>query len=192
MIPLKTGRENPPVQFETLLIEPINLFVQSKPWNDSLPHIQLELSVAENNKKYSTFLCYYGTDDEPRINYPKAFENYIFSLEINTDSINLIVEKLDFGKDFFIDFGQKAVIENITVSFEKTVRELIADIITGCKTGDFINYYILLSDENEQKKFSFESLYRYGENKLTLEWKEYQIFVLYDSEKFLKLKVIEN
>jgi len=204
MIPLKTGK-NASVQFETLLIEPINLFVQSKPWNDSAPHIQLELNVTENNQTYSTFLWYYEAADEPKIDYPKAFENYLFGLEISTDSISLIVEKLDFGKEFFIELNQKAVIGNLSISFEESSSEWSEDPF-GNYSESREHFKISLSDDNEQTELRFGTLYASGhekkllldsrlggiedsEDELLLEWKDYQIFVLGASEKIMKLKV---
>jgi len=207
MTPLKAGI-NDPVQFETLLIEPVNLFVQPKPWNDSSPHIQLELNVTENNKKYSTFLMFYETNGEPKINYPKVFENYTFGLEINNDNVGLAVEKLDFGKDFYIELNQKAVIGKISISFEDSSSELVED-----ENGGYLesreHFKILASDDNEQTELRFGALHAKGyekkllldsqlggiedsQDELLLEWKGYQIFVSDADAKTLKLKVMKK
>jgi hypothetical protein len=202
MIPLKVGRENPPAQFETLHIEPIYLIVQNE--SDRSPNIELGLKVTErnNNKEYSTSLMY--SYDDPKIYYPKAFENYIFGLEFNKDSVNLVVEKLDFGKDFFLELGKKASIGSFSISFENSNSEWSEDA-----KGNYLesreHFKILVSDGNEQKELHFGALYAKGSDKklfldswlgemkykdeLLLEWSDYQIFVLDAGGRMLKLKI---
>lgn len=191
IIPLKIGK-NPSIQLEKLAIEPFNLFIQSKSINKSSSHIQLELNVIENDSRYTTFLWNYNeSDGSQKINYPKAYQNYSFNLKINKEDIELVVEKLDFGKAMFIDLGQTAVIGNLTILFEDCIGEWSVDI-NGNQTDAFNTYNILLSEENEQKTISFISLNKNIEKELSIEWKDYKILILEDSEKALKLMVFNN
>lgn len=191
IIPLKIGN-NPSIHFQTLDIEPSNLFIQSKPINKQSPYIQLELNIVENNKEYTTYLWYNDdTIDSPKTNYPKVFNNYIFNLKINKEEVELVVEKLDFEKEFFIDIGQNAVIENITILFDKCIGEWSEDL-DGNQIAAFNTYYVLLSEENEQKIISFTSLNKSDSNELSIEWRNYKILVLEDSEKILKLVVFKK
>jgi len=190
MIPLKVG-ENAPIQFETLVIEPVNLFVQSKPWNDRSPHIQLELNVKRNSGEYATFLWYYETDSDPKTNYPKAFENYIFGLEINNDSVRLAVEKLDFGKDFFLELNQKAIIGNISISFKEYYIKWYVHPF-GEPNGHCAIYVIEVSGGNEQEEIIFRFYSDDRLNELQSEWKGYQFSLVEAGEKIFKLKVLEK
>lgn len=190
-IPLKKG-VNPSIQFETLIIEPANLFIQSKPINNDSPHIQLELNVIKNKTKYTSFLwCYDASSDNPKTNYPKAYQNYSFDLKINKEEVALIVEKLDFEKTMFLDLGQTAVIGDFTILFEDYIGEWSIDV-NGNQTNAFNTYNISLTEGNKQKAISFISLNKYAEKKLLIEWKNYRILVLEDSEKALKLQVFKN
>jgi|GEM_PF-4681858 len=190
IIPLKIGK-NPSTQFETLSIEPANLFIQSKPINKHSPHIQLALDIVENNRRYSTFLWYYDEfNGSQKINYPKAYQNYSFNLKINKEEIELVVKKLDFGKAMFIDLGQTAVIGNLRILFEDYFGESSVDI-NGNQTDAFNTYTISLSEENEQKTMSFMSLNKQVGEELSIEWKDYKVLILEDSEKALKLMVIK-
>ncbi len=190
-IPLKTGK-NPSTQFEALVIEPVNLFMQSKPIKKDSPSIQLELNVVKNKSKYSTFLWYYdASSDGQKPNYPKAYQNYSFDLKINEEEVALVVETLDFGKTMFIDFGQTAVIGNLSILFKDSIGEWSVDI-DGNHTDAFNTYTISLSEENEQKTMSFMSLNKNDGKELSIEWKDYKILILEDSEKALKLMVFKN
>jgi hypothetical protein len=204
IIPLKAGRQNPPVQFEALHIEPIYLIVQNE--NDRSPNVALGLNVAVNDKKYSTTLTY--SYNNPKIHYPIAFENYIFGLEINNDSVSLTVEKNDFGKVFFLAHQQKAIIGNLSISFEDVMGEWSNDP-HGNYSESREHFTILISDDDEQKEFRFGALYARGrekilllnsergnikddEDELLLEWKNYQISVLDAGGTILKLKVLNK
>ena len=191
VIPLKIGK-NSSTQIETLVIEPVNLFIQSKPVNEHSPHIQLELNIVDDNRRYSTFFWYYeGSNSDQKINYPKAYQNYSFNLKINKEEVGLVVKKLDFGKAMFIDLGQTAVIGNLTILFEDYFGESSVDI-NGNQTDAFNTYHISLSEENEQKTVSFLSLNKQVGKEPSIEWRDYKILILEDSEKALKLKVFKN
>ncbi|MEB8347053.1 hypothetical protein OO010_13420 [Flavobacteriaceae bacterium KMM 6898] len=191
IIPLKIGK-NPSTQFETLVIEPANLFIQSQPINKSFSHIQLELNILENNSRYTTFLWHYDeSNGSQKTNYPKAYQNYSFNLKINKKAVELVVEKLDFGKAMFIDLGQTADIGNLTILFEDSFGEWSTDI-NGNQTDAFNTYTISLSEENEQKTMSFMSLNKQVGKELSIEWKDYKILILEDSEKALKLMVFKK
>ena len=193
IIPLKIGK-NPNTHFETLDIEPVNLIIQSKPLNKNSSHIQLELKIIKNKKKYTTYLWYNNDSiDNPKKNYPKAFNNYAFKLKINKEEeeVELVVEKLSFEKVFFIDIGQTAVIENITILFEQCIGEWSEDL-NGNQVAAFNTYYVSLTEENEKESISFTSLNKTVRNKLSIEWKNYIFLVLEDSEKVLKLIVFKK
>ena len=190
-IPLKNG-VNPVVQFKTLVIEPTNLVIQPKPQNKIAPYIQLELNVIKNNTKYSTFFrCIDAYSDNQQTNYPKAYQDYCFDLKINKEEVALVVEKLDFGKTMFLDLRQTAVIGNLTVLFEDCITEQLEDE-DGSYLDAFNTYNILLSEENEQERVFFLTLNKYPEKELLIEWKNYKIVILEDSEKALKLRVFKN
>ncbi|MCL5129913.1 hypothetical protein [Algibacter sp. L4_22] len=189
--PLIDGK-NPSITFEKLVIEPANLFIQSKPRNENSPHIQLELNVVENNAKYSTFLWYYKiSSDSIKTNYPKAYKNYSFDLKIKKEEVALVIEKLDFGKTIFIDLGQKIIIGNLEILFKDCVGEWSEDI-NGNQTDAFNTYNISLFEENDQKTISFISLNKDTKKERYIEWKNYKILILEDSEKELKLKVFKT
>jgi hypothetical protein len=191
-IPLKKGA-NPSIQFETLLIEPVNLFIQSKPINKDALHIQLELNTIKNNTKYTTFLwCYDASSHHQKTNYPKAYQNYSFDLKINkAEEVALVVGKLNFEKIIFLDLGQTAIIGNLTVLFKDCIGEWSIDL-DGNQTDALNTYNILLSEANDQKTISFISLNKYVEKEVSIDWKNYKILVLEDSEKALKLIVFKN
>ncbi|EPR74372.1 hypothetical protein ADIWIN_0714 [Winogradskyella psychrotolerans RS-3] len=189
--PLKTGK-NPSIQFEALVIEPANLFIQSKLLNNDSPQIQLELNVFNNNTKYATFLwCYDASSDRKKTNYPKAYQNYSFDLKIEKNDVALVVTKLDFGKPMFIDLGQTAVIGNLQILFKDYIGEWSEDI-DGNQTDAFNSYHMLLSEDDEQKTVSFTSLNKAEDKDLIIEWKHYKIMILEDSEKAIKLMVVKN
>jgi hypothetical protein len=148
--------------------------------------VQLELNIVENDKKHNTFLWYYNT---PRLkeNYPKAFKNCLLGLNIKDSEteteVELTVEKLTFGKTFFLE--KEAVIEDLRVVLEGITDERSAT--PG--EGDRMFFHIVLSQNNEQKKISFE----YIEKERVFEWKGYKIFVLGTSDSlrdgYVKLKI---
>ncbi|SDH90884.1 hypothetical protein [Winogradskyella thalassocola] len=190
-IPLKTGK-NPSIQFEALVIEPVNLFIQSKLLNTNSPQIQLELNVFNNNTKYATFLwCYDAFSDRKKTNYPKAYQNYSFDLKIEKNNVALVVTKLEFGKPMFIDLGQTAVIGNLQILFKDYIGESSEDI-NGNQTDAFNSYHMLLSEDDEQKTVSFTSLNKAEDKDLIIEWKHYKIMIIEDSEKAIKLMVVKN
>jgi hypothetical protein len=191
IIPLKNGG-NPSTQFEQLSIEPTHLFIQSKPINKDSPHVQLELNVTKNNTRYTTFLwCYNPYSDNQKTNYPKAYQNYSFDLKIDKEDVALVIEKLDFGKTMFLELGQTAVIGNLAILFEDYIGEWSEDI-HGNQTSAFNTYNILLSEGNEQKAISFMSLNKPIEKEQSIEWQNYKILILADSEEALKLLVFKN
>ncbi len=187
-IPLNKGK-NPSTLYEKLVIEPTNLFIQSNPINNNSPHIQLELNLVENSTKHTTYLWHYEeSSGNKKVNYPKAYQNYSFSLEINKKKVNLVVEKLDFEKTVFIDLGQTAVIGNLEILFKDCIRESSEDI-NGNQTDVFNSYNVLLAEDGKQKTVSFISLDKLVDKEFIIEWKNYKVLILEDSEKALKLIV---
>lgn len=190
-IPLKKGK-NPSTLYEKLVIEPTNLFIQSNPINSNSPHIQLELNLVENSTKYTTFLWHYDeSSDSNKVNYPKAYQNYSFSLEMNKKEVSLVVEKLDFEKTMFIDVGQTAVIGNLEILFVDCIRESSEDINRN-QTDVFNSYNVLLAEDGKQKTVSFISLDKLEDKEFIIKWKNYKILILEDSEKALKLIVYKK
>ena len=112
-------------------------------------------------------------------------------MNINKEKVELVIEKLELEKAFYIDLGQTAVIGNFTILFEQCVGEWSEDI-EGNQEAAFNTYYLSLSEENEQKTISFISPSMSNKNELWLEWKNYKILVLEDSEKTLKLLVFKE
>jgi len=88
----------------------------------------------------------------------------------------------------FVDLGQTAVIGNLEILFKDCIRESPEDI-NGNQTDVFNSYYVLLVENDEQKTVSFISLDKLVDKELIIEWKNYKILILEDSEKALKLIV---
>lgn len=191
IIHLKNGK-NPSIKFEELIIEPINLFIQSKPLNKDAPHIQLELNVIKNNTKHTSFLwCYDPYTDNPKTNYPKAYQNYSFYLKTKEAGVELVIEKLDFGKTMFLDLSETAVIGNLEVLYKGHNREYSVDI-DGNQENAFNTYTISLSEKNEKNTPTVMSLNKTAGKELEIEWKDYKIFILDDSEKAINLLVLKT
>lgn len=186
-IPLKEGK-NPPVQFEALVLEPVNLFIQSKPWNDRSPHIQLELNISGVSKEYSTFLWYYEDNADLGTNYPKAFEKYLLSLDTDKDEVELVISELDFGQAFFIDIHQKIVIGDLVLKFEESMGEWWVNP-DGTYAGASTTYTLLLSNYFERNILHFTSSTENESNEQSLKWRNYTIELLGDWEDRIKLKV---
>ncbi|MFD1016187.1 hypothetical protein [Winogradskyella rapida] len=188
IIPLKTGK-NPRTSFKDLTLDPAHLFIQSEPIDQNSPQIQLQLNIVKNDNTYTTFLWYYETSaDAIKTNYPKAYLNYSFSLKVDKQDVQLVVETLDFENSMFIDLGQTAVIENLKMTYETCVGES-SIAINGQEEGSFNTYTLSLADKDSQKTFSFTSIPIQNGKTTCMTWKTYKIFILAASEDALKLKV---
>jgi hypothetical protein len=188
--PLNKG-ENKLIHYKTVAITPVNLFIQDRPWNDRSASIQLELNIEEGAKKFHTFLWYFEGKDQA-VNYPLAWGNYVFSLEIkDQEMVQLVVDTLSFGKSFFIYFGQDAIIGDLKINFKEVVDVMDAPSLDGSSSGadSYAEYDLILSANKEQKKLSFNSLNFYNKTEMLLEWNEYEIKVLYTEINSLKLMV---
>lgn len=188
--PLNKG-ENKLIHFKTLAIIPVNLFIQDKPWNDRSASIQLELNIEEGAKKFHTFLWYFEGKDQA-INYPLAWENYVFSLEIkDQETVQLVVDTLSFGKSFFINLGKDAIIGDLKINFKEVMDVMGARMPDSppSNTDSYAEYDLVLSANKEQKTLSFNSLNFYNKTELLLEWNDYEIMVLYTEINSLKLSV---
>jgi hypothetical protein len=75
--------------------------------------------------------------------------------------------------------------------FKDYIRECSEDINGNCSDA-FNTYNISLSVENEQKTISFMSLKKQIKKELSIEWNNYKILILEDSEEALKLLVFKN
>lgn len=183
--------ENKLIHYKTVAITPVNLFIQDKPWNDRSASIQLELNIEEGEKKFHTFLWYFEGKDQA-VNYPLAWENYVFSLEIKAqEAVQLVVETLDFGKPFFINLGKDAIIGDLKINFNEVMDVMGARMPDSppSNTDSYAKYDLILYANKEQKKLSFNSLNFYNKTEKLLEWNEYQIMVLYTEINSLKLSV---
>lgn len=188
--PLHKG-ENKLIHYKTLSITPVNFFIQDKPWNDRSASIQLELNIEEGAKKFHTFLWYFE-GKEQAVNYPLAWGNYVFSLEIkDQETVQLVVDTLSFGKPFFIYFGQDAIIGDLKINFKEVVDVMDAPSLDGSPSDaeSYAEYDLVVSANKEQKKLSFNSLNFYNKTEMLHEWNEYEIKVLYTEINSLKLMV---
>lgn len=182
--------ENKLIYYKTLTITPVNLFIQDKPWNDLSASIQLELNIEEGAKRFHSFLWYFEKGKDQAINYPQAFGKYIFSLEIkDQQEVSLVVDTLNFGKPFFINLGQEAIIGGIKINF-KDVTEISDAPKLDYSPSDmepYAEYDLVLSTNKEQKTLYFNSLNLDGNKERAFEWNEYEIKVLYTEISTMKL-----
>ena len=190
-VPLKAGRNaNPAVRYETLRIEPVNLFIQSKPWHDRSSNVQAELNIALNAAVHNTFLSYSETPSH-KVNYPKAFRHYLLGLNVNDSGagteVELTVEKLTFGKVFYLE--TEAVIEDLTVEITGGGEQRSA--MPG--VGDKWFYRVTLSQNNEHETFIFDGFYESEGKEQTFEWNGYKMVVSGTANSFhnnyVKMKI---
>lgn len=184
---------NPLMQYQTLEINPINLFVQDKPWSDRSVRIQLELKVTEKDKKFSTFLWYYSEVNNPPQNYPQAFGKYTYGLEISKQQDEqLVVDELKLKNSFFINLGHDAVIGDLRINFKESMDVMGASIDGNpSKYDSYADYQLILMENGQQETLSFSSI-DFNEGKLSLKWKDYEIKVLYNEVKVLQLVVFKK
>ncbi|MCE9540612.1 MAG: hypothetical protein K8R85_15545 [Bacteroidetes bacterium] len=184
--------ENKLIHYKTLTITPVNLFIQDKPWNDRSASIQLELNIEEGTKKFHTFLWYFEKGKDQAINYPLAWGNYVFSMEIkDQETVQLVVDTLNLGTPFFINFGENAIIGDLKINFKEVTDVMDAPSLDGAPSDaeSYAEYDLVLSSNKEQKTLSFNSLNFYNKTEMSLEWNEYKIIVLYTDLNSLKLMV---
>lgn len=184
--------QNKVMHYQGFEIEPINLYVQDRPYNDRSVHIQLELNIKKGDKLFHTFLWFSESGNAPPPNYPQVWEKYLFSLDIGAnDAVTFVVEELNFGKPFFINIGKEAEFGTLTVKFSEST-----DVMGASSNGDFnatsyAIYELLLSENKEEKKISFTSLDK-NSQKIQFKWKNYEIKVLKDDLKMMKLVVFKS
>lgn len=193
IVQLEKGK-NKLIQFDSLLIDPINLFMQDKPCNELSVCLQLELLAKTNNKELHTFLW---SREKPThtLNYPKAFENYTLSLNVSkNDKIEFVLDKIQLGQFFFLDFGQTINIENLQLTFKEAMDVMDAPNPNSNAPGaSYVEYQIVGKINDEQKTFSFTSFNtNEGSNELVLDWKNYKIQILATEIDYLKLIVTKN
>jgi hypothetical protein len=182
--------ENKVINYKTLEVDPVNLFIQERPWNDRSVDIQLELNIKENDKTFHTYLWYNEPGKDPLTNYPKAWGRYIYSLEIDkNDAVNFVVDELKFGVPFFIELGKEAKIGNLTINFKESM-----DVMGARRDGDsrydsYAEYKLKVFENKDEKEFSFTSLNINDEKEQVLTWKNYEIKVLVTEIRSLKLVV---
>jgi hypothetical protein len=184
---LQKGK-NKLINYKKLEIDPVNLFIQERPWNEASAHIELELKINDNDKVFHTYLWYNEKGVAPLINYPLAFGNYIYSLEINkNDAVTFVIDELDFGIPFFIELGKEAKIENITIKFIES-RDVMGRASEGTNSYSYAKYTLLVIENKDEKEFSFNSL-NFDEQEHVLSWKNYEMKVVHTEIRSLKLVV---
>lgn len=175
-----------------LSINPINLFIQDKPWNDRSAHIQLELDIKEQKNAIHTFLWYFEKGRNPLTNYPLVYGKYLYSLEIDAaNNVSLVIDTLSFEKPFYIEISKEAHIGNLKIRFKESM-----DVMGARTAGDgspqnesYAEYELVVGNNKEEKTFSFTSLNENDKTTPVLKWKNYEIKILYTDLRLLKLAV---
>ncbi|MDR0442196.1 MAG: hypothetical protein LBH44_02175 [Treponema sp.] len=209
-VPLNFGRENLPVQFERLHIEPNGLYINHYGDGYYVVTLFLELSVKGNWRKTKVELKHYHWTNRQEVNYPLVFEKYLLALEINEGNVSLTVERLDFDKFFY---AWDVVIENLSISFLAPVHAdyprpppgpppgVLQDENQDSATSSN-SYRIRLATRSNSQVFSFSKVYflrseselrasndqwfKTGENgELVLDWEGYRITI----DRTIKIKV---
>jgi hypothetical protein len=186
-VPLNFGRENPPVQFETLSIVPTNLETTHYANGDDsfdVVSLSLNLSVDGNERKTNMCLMYHKWVNRQDANYPLVFENYLLSLGVNEGNFSLIVEKLDFDK-FFYPAGEEVVIENLSVSVRPgehghdengAIYGYELCLTAGNNSRDF--WFFMTSSRNRRALGSSNNRFKQSKNgELVLDWEGYRITI---------------
>jgi hypothetical protein len=115
-IPLQAG-ENQSVQFATWQIYKIYLRYDTILEEENQPNMELNfrLRFTDSNKQWNGRFIYFRDEEFAHRNTPPhAFQNYSIGLKVNEDDISLMVEKLRFGKVFYLD--GLAVIGNLSIA----------------------------------------------------------------------------
>jgi len=193
-IPLKQGYDsNPSVQIGDLTIDLVNLFIRQEPWDGRNLSLQLEMKIKNQTGEHRTFLGYYEkTDDQLRNNFPKAFDRYLFGLDIRDDGVDLLIDTLKFGDEFIIDLkiDRSFTVEDLTLTYKfGSSGNLIGP--DHRYAGYDITHMFNVSDGVSEGIIDFEYVYHNGtiENDGTKEWKDYKIEILDDFREPLKLRV---
>lgn len=195
-IALKKGYDsNPTVQVDSLTIELVNLFIRSEPWDGRNLSMQLEMNIINSatEEEYTTFLGYYEkTGDELRNTFPKAFGKYLFDLDIRDDGVDLLIDTLKLGDEFFIELksGGGVVVGDLSVIYESgwSDETINPDFSYG---GYSIHHSFKISDGKNSKilDFSYSNENNAIENNGMQKWRGYKIEILDDFREPLRMKI---
>lgn len=194
---LKQGyNNNPAVRFDNMTIEPVNLYIQPKPWNDRSPHLQLEIRITTPDTVHQSFLIYYEKEDIlQQNNLPQAIGKYLFSLETEEGRVYLRTDTLKFGDAFIIDTRNKisAIIDRFKITYDSgwSGNSIQPD---GSFGGCIVCHSFRLSEFEDEKIviFSYESTAEKGEQATVSKWKEYKIDILDNFSEPLKVRVTKE
>jgi hypothetical protein len=191
-VSLKKG-VNSTINYKTLTVEPTNLFIQSRPWNDKSVHIQLEMNVKENDQTYHTFLWYNEKGSRtPPTNYPMAWGKYSYGLEVSKkDEVSFTIDELTFGSPFYIELNKKAAIGELAVNFSESI-DVMGQSVNGSQNDSYAEYQLLVSDTKEETKLKFTSLNVNNGKIQVLKWKNYDIAILETEIDALKIKISKH
>lgn len=197
--PMSSGTEYPPISFENLVLTPHYFLIHPEPdysrqyGCDSIMKVQMMFNATIDDTEYPVYLQHYAISDDQRLNiYPIALHEYLIGMEVTgaTDrpQATLTIEKNDFGKDFFLKEGQKAIIDGLTVQVDRATHEHASfgpnQPFVAIGVCD-----ITLSDESGQKSFSFDSHEMEKKGWPATEWGKYKVWILNMYDRILKLKI---
>lgn len=198
-IPLEKGyNNNPSIQLDSLSILPVNLAINTEPWDGRNLSLQLQLEVTDRQGDYTAYLGYYekADNDQLRNTFPRAIGKYLLTLDVREDGTDLLIRPLKFGYEFIIDFekGRSAIVEALTITCNVwfTADLLNSDHGYG---GYEISLSFEVSDGNSKDTLQFEYVRTYRgetteiENNNTREWKNYKIEILDNFTEPFKLRV---
>lgn len=194
---LKEGYENLPIQIGNITVKVARLHTIQR---ENYCEISAELNISENGRQYNTSLYYLKAEtDGLNENYPKAFDKYLFGLEVNDSDteakpeVTLTIEQNNFGKPFFLELNQETVIDGLAVHFNYYSRKWKVPYYQDESEYEVILGEIKLSENGEEEIILYDSDDRNekGESISVFEWKDYRICVL-DYKDDLKLRVTKS
>lgn len=200
--PMNNGKDYPPVQFENLVLKPNYFQIYPEPdysrryGCDSIMKVQMMFDATIGHVIHPVYLQHYAITDDQRENiYPVALCEYLIGMEV-TEGKNgleaaLTIERNDFGREFFLDNQQKAIIGELTVQVDRAGHKHASYSPDEPFTAIGI-CEITLSDENEQQSFFFTSREMEEKDWHPTEWGKYKVWILNMYDGRLKLKIDKN
>jgi len=199
--PMSSGTDYPAVQFGSLMLKPDYFqiypesYYNSQSELDSVTKVQMMFNATVGDVKHPVYLQHYENEDGGLNIYPVALREYLIGMEVinGTNGLEavLILEKSNFGKEFFLDEGQEAIIDGLTVRVDRSGHKHAAfgpdEPFTAIGVCD-----VTLSDENGQKSFGFTSHEMEKEGWPPTEWGKYKVWILEMYDRRLKLRIEEK